>query len=113
MYRWKPSKSARVEFAKKMDEIDDFCLSNGINHSVSSDSYYFCLNGKDYRVSNHTVEASDKGMYDDMFGKVRESYHKHDDPDMIYITAGKTRLIEIYKDLEAGYELDKRGFRKE
>lgn len=30
---------------------------------------------------------------------------------MICITAGKTRIMDIYSDLEAGYKLDRRGNR--
>lgn len=30
----------------------------------------------------------------------------------VYIHAGKTRIIEIYNDLKAGYQLDGRGNRK-
>lgn len=33
--------------------------------------------------------------------------------DTVYITASKTRIIDIYNDLAAGYELDKRGNRVE
>ena len=30
---------------------------------------------------------------------------------MVYITASKTRIIEIYNDIVAGYKLNKRGYR--
>ena len=114
--KWKPSKSAAREFAQTMEEITDFCREHGICKSSTSDSYYFSLNGKRYRVSNHTIAASDKGMYrpDPVTGvpiKVRESYHPEED-DTICITASKTRIIDIYNDLANGYELDGRGFRK-
>ena len=56
--KWHPSKSAKAEFKNKMTEIEDFCNKNGIDRSVRNDSYYFMLNGKNYRVSNHTIEAS-------------------------------------------------------
>lgn len=51
------SKKKKKEFAQKMNEIDSFCSKNVIVQSKSSDSYYFHLNGKYYRVSNHSVEA--------------------------------------------------------
>lgn len=116
-YRWKPSRQKAREFAQKMDEIDTFCREHGIRHSSSSDSYYFTIGEKHYRVSNHTVAASDRGMYrtDPRTGErvqVRSSYHDSDSDDMICITAGKTRIVEIYRDLEAGYELDGRGYRR-
>lgn len=45
------SKSKKREFAQKMNEIDEFCKNNNISKSKSSDSYYFSLNGKQYRIS--------------------------------------------------------------
>ena len=114
-YKWKPSKSAKREFAKTMQEIEDFCIENNISKSKNSDSYYFTLNGTNYRVSNHTIEASNAAAYDKNTGeKLRETYHEDKrKEDTVYIHAGKTRLIEIYNDLKAGYELDGKGNRKE
>lgn len=109
---YKPSKTARREFAQKMQEIDDFCAKNNISQSRSSDSYYFTINGQKYRVSNHTVDASNKHTYDSFGNKIRDKYHLGgEEDDTIYITAGKTRLIDIYNDLKAGYKLDRRGNR--
>ena len=108
--KWKPSKTAAREFAQKMDEIGDFCSSHGICQSRSGDSYYFTIGGTPYRVSNHTTAASDRGMYNDFGEKIRDSYHADDDPRTVYITAGKTRIIEIYNALKAGKHLDKRGY---
>jgi hypothetical protein len=109
-FKYKPSKAKAREFAQTMDAIDSFCASHGINHSLTSDSYYFYFNGKSYRVSNHTIEASDKGCFDAMGNKIRDSYHAADS-DLICYTAGKTRLIQVYSDIVAGYKLDKRGRR--
>ena len=110
-YRWKPSKTKAREFAQKMEEIDEFCEANGIDQSASSDSYYFTLNGQKYRVSNHTVAASNRGAYSDVYGQVRELYHPGgEQDDTVYITAGKTRIIEIYNNLQKGVKLDRRGF---
>lgn len=112
---WRASKSARAEYGEKMREIERFCEMNGISRSHSGDSYYFSLNGKDYRVSNHTIAASDSGAYrfDEFQGivKTRDFYHDPDE-EVVEITAGKTRIIEIFNDLKAGYQLDKRGRRK-
>lgn len=45
--------------------------------------------------------------------QVRESYHPQGrEEKAIYITASKTRLIEIYNDLKSGFKLDGRGFKK-
>lgn len=111
--KWKPSKTAAREFAAKMDEIEAFCSAHGISHSRSNDSYYFTINGVNYRISNHTYAASDAGMYNAFGEKVRSSYHSADEiNNTISIFASKTRLIEIYNDLKAGYILDGRGCRK-
>ena len=60
MYRtkYKPSRAAARAFARQMEEIDTFCAEHNIHASASSDSYYFTVNGQKYRVSNHSVEAS-------------------------------------------------------
>lgn len=96
--RWKPSKTAKRDFAIKMAEIEDFVKANGITQSFNGDSYYFTLNGTNYRVSNHSPESS--------------PYHDARDKNTVYIHASKTRIIDIYNDLKAGYELDGRGNRK-
>lgn len=108
--KWKPSKTQAKEFAQTMEDIRTFCDTNLIDYSTSMDSYYFTINGQKYRVSNHTIAASDRGMYRDGI-KVRDSYHNPDD-DLICITASKTRIKEIYEKLEAGLVLDKRGYIK-
>ena len=110
--RFKPSKAAAREFAQKMQEIDDFCIANGIRASRSNDSYYFCIDGIGYRVSNHSVEASNSAAYDDFGNLKRELYHDGGRIDgVVYIHAGKTRIIDIYNDLKSGYKLDGRGNR--
>lgn len=111
--KWKPSQSAKREFAQKMKEIEEFCQENGISNSASNDSYYFTIKGKYYRVSNHSIESSNRGAYDQFGNQVRSLYHpEHREEDVIYIHASKTRIIEIYNDLINGYELDGRGYRK-
>lgn len=108
-YRHKPSRTKARAFAEEMSGISQFCTENGICQSVSSDSYYFSLNGKSYRVSNHTIAASNAGAYDFLGNKVREKYHG-DNEDLVCITAGKTRIIQIYNDLKSGKKLDRRGY---
>ena len=108
--QWRPSKSAAREFAKEMAEINEFCAANNIEQSRSGDSYYFSINGKSYRVSNHSVEASNRGAFNEFGEQVRQKYHGDGrDENTIYIHAGKTRIIEIYENLKAGKELDGRG----
>lgn len=112
--KWRPSKTAKREFAQKMDEVRTFCDDNGITYSHSMDSFYFSIDGKEYRVSNHSVESSNAGAFDEMGNKVRELYHENGrENDVTYIHAGKTRIKEIYMDLKNGHELNGRGFRKE
>lgn len=110
-YKWKPSKAAAAEYSAKMAEIETFCLEHNIRQSLRGDSYYFVLDGKLYRVSNHTVEASNRGAFDDMGNQIRELYHEAGEEGRICITAGKTRIMDIYNDLTAGYTLDRRGNR--
>lgn len=111
--KWTPSKTAAREFARKMREIEDFCAAHDICASASNDSYYFELNGKKYRVSNHTIEASNRRAFNSDGEQVRGKYHEDTRSDeVIYIHASKTRIIEIYEKLQAGYELDGRGFTK-
>lgn len=110
MYKWKPNKAEVREFAEKMEKIKAFCEQNGIYQSWAGDSYYFTLNGVDYRVSNHTTEASDAGAFDIYGEKIRDLYHGNDNQ-TVNILAGKTRIIEIYNDLKDGYDLDGCGNR--
>lgn len=108
--KWKPSKSAAKEFKSKMDTIATFCAENGIHQSMSGDSYYFTMNGKNYRVSNHSVESSNAHAYNCIGEQVREKYHEDvRSEDTVYIHAGKTRIIEIYNNLKDGKILDGRG----
>jgi hypothetical protein len=97
-----------------MDEIADFCRENGIQQSYNGDSYYFKLNGIQYRVSNHSVEASNAAAFDTITGEQRRDVYHRDgrESNTVYIHASKTRIIEIYNDLKAGYDLDGRGNRK-
>lgn len=112
-YKWKPSKTKAKEFINKMDDIQKFCDENQIDYSSTMDSYYFTLNGVKYRVSNHTVEASNKSAYDELGRQVHRIYHEGGrQEDTVYITAGKTRLIDIYNDLKNGWVLNGRGYRK-
>lgn len=108
--RWRPSKSAIADFKAKMDEVREFCDEKGINYSQSMDSFYFVLNGQNYRVSNHSVEASNRHAFTEDGEQIRELYHEDGRrDDTIYIHASKTRVKEIYQNLEAGKVLDGRG----
>lgn len=105
-YKKQFGRQAKREFAKQMDTINKYCADHHINASANNDSYYFILNGHHYRVSNHSVESS----YINSGGK----YHPYGRQEsVIYIHASKLRIIEIYEDLAAGYELDGHGNRKE
>lgn len=108
--KWKPSKTKAREFANRMNDIDNFCFEHGIIQSKSSDSYYFTINVVKYRVSNHTMETSNKHACNDLGMQVRDKYHsEYDFENLTCITASKTRIIEIYNNLKAGKKLDKRG----
>lgn len=108
--RFKPTKQQAIDFAKTMDEIHDYCIQHNIKRSISSDSYYFTINDISYRVSNHTIEASNRKAFNELGEQIREKYHDDKrDPEIVYITASKTRLIEIHSALLQGKKLDKRG----
>lgn len=111
-YKYKISKTKAREFAKQMQEIENFCAEHNIHASASNDSYYFSINGINYRVSNHTIESSNAKAYNFLGEQVREKYH--DDKrkeNVVYIHASKTRIIEIYNDLLNGYKLNGKGQR--
>lgn len=113
MYKWKPSRSQKRDFAIKMEEINDFCSKNGIIASSSNDSYYFTVNDQKYRVSNHTIESSNAHAYNCYGEQIREKYHDDKrDSDVFYIHASKLRIIEIYSNLKDGIELDHKGYPK-
>ena len=61
-------------------------------------------------INNKNLEKFITGKYGNEFEmvKVREKYHNPED-DVICITAGKTRLIEVYNNILTGKKLDKRG----
>ena len=110
--RWKPSQTSKREFAEKMAEIEKFCSENSIDKSRNGDSYYFTVDGQQYRVSNHSVESSNAHAYNWLGEQIREKYHEDGRrEDVTYIHASKTRIIEIYNDIKAGYKLDGRGKR--
>ena len=108
MYRFKPSKSAIIEFAKKMDEIDDFCKENNIIQSSTSDSYYFSINSIKFRISNHSIQQSNLKAFNDLGQRIRNDYHNSDDF-YVEILASKTRLIDIYTSLINNVLIDYRG----
>ena len=79
----------------------------------NNDSYYFTLSGTSYRVSNYTIEASNKAAFDINTGMYkRDLYHETErKDDTVYIHAGKTRIMDIYNDLKAGYKLNEKGYK--
>lgn len=98
------------EKARRLAEIKRFCDANGIHASKTFDSYYFTMRGHRYRVSNHTVEASNRHAYDRAGRKRRELYHPDGREDGVtYIHASRYRIIRIYLDLKLGAKLDGRG----
>ena len=109
--KWKPSKAAVAEFKKNMDELEDFLLAHmDISASASRDSFYFTHAGTKYRISNHSIEASNSKAYNYIGEQVREKYHADQrEQDTRYIHASKTRLIEIYNRIMSGIEVDGHG----
>lgn len=104
-FKWKPSKSAKREFAQKMDEVADFCKKNNITQSKAGDSYYFEIKGQQYRVSNHSINNS---VYCDMAGN-RHNYHSLEEIEKtIFIRASKTKIIEIYNQIKENGKYEKK-----
>lgn len=102
-YRYSQDKDKKRGFAANMERIDKFCQNNGIRKSACSESYYFTINGQKYRVSNHSVEESNAKAYSSTGEMVRPLYHPEGElDDVIYIRAGKNKIIEIYKSIRAG-----------
>lgn len=111
-YKWKPKKSDVAEFKKKMEELEAFLDEHwrDISASMGRDSFYFVHEGVPYRVSNHSIEASNKRAYNRNGEKVREKYHPDErDKETRYIHASKTRFIEIYNRIVSGVEVDGHG----
>lgn len=99
-----------AEEKRRLSEIRAFCDANGIHYSKTMDSFYFKVRGQAYRVSNHSVEASNKGAIGRDGKKRRELYHPNGrEKDVIYIHASRFRLPKIYTDLKLGAILDGRG----
>lgn len=111
--KWKPSKAAAMEYKQTMDRIETWLQDHpDVSASRSRDSYYFTIDGQSYRVSNHSIESSNKRAFDWTGQQVRDKYHPDGrDAETKYIHAGKTRIIEIYDDIKAGHTLDGHGRR--
>lgn len=90
---WTHSKSEKKAFANAMAEIDKFCRENDIEHVEGGGTYKFTIHRKKYVVTNTHIpkDLRLKGV--------------------TYYFASQTRLIDIYKDLKDGRELNARGQR--
>ena len=112
IYRYKPTRKEVEEFKNKMNEVEEFLDKHpNVSASLSRDSFYFELNGQHYRVSNHSIEASNARAYDKWtHEQIREKYHDDNrDKDTFYIHASKTRIIEIYNAIASGMKVNGRG----
>jgi hypothetical protein len=70
---YRTSKAAREAFGAQMREIEAYCRKNDIHQSLKSDSYYFKVAGQAYRVSNHSVEISDRGMWNEHVDRIEHA----------------------------------------
>jgi len=114
------AKKPKTRNAKEERSLNRFCLANGIKRSKKGVSFYFEIDGKKYRVSDHTIEESKQGqllkaqMGTVLTGRdiVPNYYHNEEkDEGVIQIDAPKNRLIQIYKDIQSGYQVDREGKR--
>lgn len=92
-----------------MREVEEFVKANNIRQAQNGKSFYFELNGKNYRVSNHTVEASNAGAFNAEGQQVRELYHPNGRGEEVQIFASPTRIIEIYNAIKDSKQVDGRG----
>jgi len=103
---------------KEYKKLKEFCKKNNISYSSSVRSFYFTLFNQRYRISNHSIKESNQGRelkaqrQSLMYGKDIKPrlYHKGNE-DIIDITAERSRVFQIYKDIKEGYEVDERGNR--
>lgn len=103
----------RRNYVERLEALDAFCEEHDIMCNVHRDSFYFELNGKRYRVSNHSIKANWERAYSGMRDDLKPLYHPNGyDKSIIYIHAGKFRVPQIYEDIRAGYDLNLRGYRK-
>ena len=115
-----PSAEEKEAFKAAMRELEAYVKAEGISASAGYDSFYFEVDDRSYRVSNHSVEASNRNRCDKCqrehggapCSEVKHCYVFHKggrDKAVRYIHAGKTRLVGIHKALKAGFKLDGRG----
>lgn len=90
-----------------MGDVRSFCKANGIRMSGSG-SYYFELYGQKYRVSDHTVEASNKAAYNKKGYQRRRLYHPNGrEDDTIYILSND--IESVYLNLRNGNKVSSNG----
>ena len=108
------SDEEKRNFAIKMKQIIKFCMANKIYMAANYNSYSFWLNGKRYLVTNYNFDdykkylkkLSSQGFSPaTMYLKMLENEY---DDNVIRIQASKLRIMEIYNDLKAGKQLDKK-----
>ena len=81
--------------------LDDFCRQNGIRQSKSGNSFYFRLNGKSYRVSDHTEQYSNVCSRDLKGRKIRKCYHGKTSRTNT-ILAQRSEVKRIYEEIKYG-----------
>ena len=90
-----------------MNDVRSFCKANGIRMSGSG-SFYFELYGQKYRVSNHTIEESNRGAYDKKGRQIRRLYHPNGrETDTIYILSNDIEFV--YLNLRNGNRVSSNG----
>ena len=82
---------------EQIQDIEDYCYKNRIKVCNNS-SYYFSINGMDYRVSDHRL-ATRPSSVKERFGN-----------DKFYsIIADPLKIVEIHSALKKGKKIDVRG----
>jgi hypothetical protein len=89
------------------EDVRRFCRANGIRMSDSG-SYYFELYGQRYRVSDHSIEESNRAAYDRRGCQRRRLYHpKGREDGVIYILSSDIEFV--YLNLRNGNRVSSNG----
>jgi len=90
-----------------MNDVRSFCKANGIRMSGTG-SYYFELYGQRYRVSDHSIEDSNRGAYDKKGYQRRRLYHPNGrEENITYITSNDIEYV--YLNLRNGNRVSSNG----
>lgn len=77
------------------EKLTAFCKENGIKRSKRGNSFYFTIEGKNYRVSDHSADFSNRCRFASNGKKIRGKYHS-DFSNEIWVFGTPKDLERIY-----------------